>query len=396
MPTIRRRLRLSFVLAAALILIGTQAVVAVDWSSASAISTSGAAGASMQSTAVTGTQTVHVAFTDQAGPGAVAMYRRSTDGGATWEDPVEISRPEAFGATALALESTGTTLDLVIGEFDASDNFFLYYRTSSNEGVDWSEPMRLTPLTGDAGKADVSRSGSRVTVAWTDGATGRVLVRVSTDGGATFGHRTEVGVTSNQPYSGFDSYDAWVAVADAGGTINVAWKRSDRILRTRRSTNAGESWRPVVTLSQTADNLYVTLMAAGDKVAIGYTSAIEGHWRATLRRSTNEGRTWRAPVLVGGRDSWFPIFELRGGLLRAAYSRCTEMTNTQCLTEAAFLRLSQNFGTDWSASSQASRPAHGPYAFAVGLGALSDDRSVVIYGRINETEQQSLFARRTL
>lgn len=394
MPTIRRGLRRGIVVAAVLTFIGAHTVVAVDWAPASFISSSGAAGAPMQSTAVTGQQTVHVAFTDQSGPGAVAMYRRSADGGLTWGTAVEVSRPEAFGATALALESEASNLDLVIGEFDAADNFFLWYRRSVNEGTEWSDPVRLTPLVGDAGKADVARSGNRVTVAWTDGATGRVYARISTDGGVTFRSRELVGHTNNQPYSDFDSYDGWVAVAETGGIIGVAWKRDDHTLVFKRRLNT--NWTAPATLSETADGLYVTLMGSGSRVAVGYTSAVNGHWRATLRRSLNTGATWRSPVLVGERDSWFPIFEMRGGVLRAAYSRCLEVINRQCTREAAYYRTSANDATDWSASSKVSRKGDSPRAFAVGLGALSGGRSVVVYGRIDASEEQSLLARKTL
>lgn len=391
-----RRERLGIVLGAALILIGAQAVLAADFLKAVKLSSSDMASAPLQSTAVTGTDTVHVAFTENAGTGAIAMYRRSTDDGATWEDAVDMSVPGSFGSTALALEADDSTLDLVTSEFDADGNSALYHRTSANEGVDWSEPKRLTPLDGAAGKADVARAGDRVTIVWTDAVKGAVRARISTDGGLTFGHKMRIGATDNQPYPNLDAYDAWAAVDDAGGVINVAWKRTNSILRTRRSTDAGSTWSTPVTLSETADNLFVTLMAKKDKVAIGFTSAVNGHWRASLRRSTNHGETWRPLVLVGGRDSWGPIFELKNGWLRAAFSRCLEMAGGQCEAEAAFLRHSGTFGARWGSTTRLSQYSHTPRAFPVGIAPLRSCLSTAIYSRIKASGEQVLFSREPL
>ena len=387
-------LRRAVVIATVLATIGSQAVTAVEWDAVSTISNSGTASAPLQSTAVTGLQSVHVAYTDQVGEGAFAMYRRSNDGGANWEPPVDLSRDGAFGSTSLAIESEGSILDLVIGELDGLGNFVLWYRHSIDEGANWSEPLRLTPLTGQAGKADVSRSGSRVTVAWTDADTGGVFVKTSTNGGSNFNPRVRVGETNNQPYAD-DSYDAWVAVADDANTVHVAWKRNDRTLRVKRSTDGGASWGSSRTLADRTDGLYISLTAAGKKVFVGYTSAVEGHWRASMRRSMDKGRTWKSAVRVGGKDSWFPIFEFRAGLLRTAFSRCIEDVERDCVHEAAYFRTSDDFGGHWSATARASRLGDTPFAFATGLGALSDDRSVVVFGRIDEDEEQALFARAT-
>ncbi len=394
MPTTGLALRRAVVTAAVLAVIGSQAVTAVEWNAVATISNSGTASAPLQSTAVTGTQTVHVAYTDQVGEGAFALYRRSTDGGANWEPPVDLSRDEAFGSTSLAIESDGTTVDLVIGELDALGHFALWYRRSMDEGANWSPPLRLTSVNGQAGKADVSRSGSRVTVAWTDSVSGTVYVRTSTDGGGDFGPRVRIGETSNQPYAN-DSYDAWAAVADDAGTINVAWKRNDRTLRVKRSTSGGAGWSSSRTLADRTDGLYISLVAAGKKVFVGYTDAVEGHWRATMRRSMDEGATWKSSVRVGGQDSWFPIFEVRGRLLRTAFSRCVEDVERECVHEVAYLRTSQDFGRGWSATSKVSRSGDTPFAFATGLGALADDRTIVVFGRIDADEEQALFARST-
>jgi hypothetical protein len=114
-----------------------------------------------------------------------------------------------------------------------------------------------------------------------------------------------------------------------------------------------------------------------------------------MRRSMDEGSTWKSAVRVGGRDSWFPIFEIRGRLLRTAFSRCVEDVERDCVHEVAYFRTSRDFGRDWSNTSRVSRSGDTPFAFATGLGALADDRSVVVFGRINEDEEQALFARTT-
>lgn len=393
MPSIRRALRASVILSTAFTLVWSQAATAVTWGTVAVISDSGHAYGSYHSTAaVTGTETVHVVFSEDDPTDPVVMYRRSIDGGTTWDPAVEISRPEASLAYAGAFRASGTTLDLVTFESNGSGEWRLWYRRSINEGVDWSDPMRLTPLDGNAGAPDVARSGDRVTVAYTDGNSGKIYVRVSTDGGDTFGAKQLIASTTNQPFQGDDSYDGFVQAVDAAGTINVAWDSSARRIMTRRSRNGGSSWGTARTLATNAYGSIITAVASNAKVIVGYTSAVDGFWRATARRSIDEGHTWKGAQLIGGRRSFDPIFAIRDGVYRVTFEHCT---TTDCSSVETLFSTATNGGGPWQTPVRVSRKADTPAAFPVGIGALDDGRSVVVYGHVDGSGDAFIYSRTT-
>jgi hypothetical protein len=363
---------------------------ALAWDDPDVISESGHASAFLQSTAAVDGERIHVAYSDRAGGMTTAVYRRSPRG-ETWKEPVILSDPGAFGAVSFGLDADEANVDVVIGEFDASGRYVLWYRRSLNHGRDWQAPKRLTPLAGDAGKADVARDGDRVTVIWTDRDTGKIFVRTSTDGGATFGVRRQVAQTNAQPYPGQDAPDGHPVIGDADGTINIAWNANNHTIRARRSRDGGATWGPVTALATNADGQEITLMAVRDRIVVGYTATVNGFARATQRRSRNSGGTWLAAGHVAGKNSSRPIFDFHHSRLFVTYGKCL---TGECQEEATYHRLSLNFGADWLGIQRASLSSDTPRAFPVGLGAADGGRTVVLYVRETSSGDHYLYGRK--
>jgi hypothetical protein len=394
MRPIGRMLRRSAVMATVLALVVSATALAVTWGPAVAVSASGHASALPEAAVVTGTQRVHVFYTEEGTPWQ-AWYRQSSDGGATWAARVRLSHGTAYGAEASAINRYGTTLDVVWWEWDASSNYRIWYRQSLNAGTSWSTPIVLTPSIGDAGRADVARAGDRVTVTYTDGASGKIYVRISTNGGASFGARVAIGTTTNQPYlPSASSYDAYASDGDSAGTITVVWDSSSSAIKIRRSTDGGATWSTPVTLETNSYGYPITLTTVSAKIIIGYIFKTPGGSRATQRHSADEGLHWTAAAYVAaGAPSGVPSYAYRGGVLRAVYTRCTA---SDCSTEAAFSRTSTDFGTTWSGESRASRSVDAPYAFALGVGVIANGQSVVIYERWDGGSTTKLYSRMTV
>ena len=277
-------------------------------------------------------------------------------------------------------------------EWDAANHSRILYRNSLNAGTDWSTSQALTSL-GNVGKADVARAGDRVTVSWSDGATGKVYVRISTNGGASFGAKMSIGTTTNQPFLPDDSsYEGRVSDGDSAGTITVVWDSSSTAIKMRRSTNGGTTWGTLTTLATTSYGSDISLMTSASKIIVGYmTSTIAGS-RATQRHSSDEGLHWTAAAYVGGAPSGPPIFAYSGGVLRTAYDRC----NIDCSSDATYFRTSTDFGGTWSGESQASRAVHAPFAYPLGIGAIASGQTVVIYEHSNGGGTLNIYARKTI
>jgi hypothetical protein len=129
-------------------------------------------------------------------------YRRSTDGGATWEPEVELhAAPDAFphhpqivatpGGRVCAIWEQGQTFD---GERWSGDPG-LHSRVSDDSGLTWSRARRITSVNAPNGWATHAKThacASRVHLAWTDAPDGQGAPRAgyymtSPDGGATWG-----------------------------------------------------------------------------------------------------------------------------------------------------------------------------------------------------------------
>jgi hypothetical protein len=322
-----------------------------------------------KSMAVTGTQRVHVFLTDpEGGWVSDAVYRRSGDGGLTWADAVILGqRGDGESAEAMAIRRFGlSTLDALWAR-----EGHLYLSTSLNNGFAWADPVDVAPQSG-AGAADVARFADVVAVVWANYPYD-VRVKVSTDGGETFGPATTLG-------SHDVDQEEWGSptVINKNGTITVAWIEKWSIfgdparLVIRRSTNGGATWRPrqVVAEGLRPYTALSMLGAGANKIVVGYTR--EGQdGRVVVRRSFDKGAHWGEELVVGGLESEDISLAYRGGALRATYITGNDVK----------FKTSTDFGLTWSPSSILSPLPGDEYTKAGSVGALADGRSVVTYWR---------------
>jgi hypothetical protein len=291
-------------------------------------------------------------------------YRRSGDGGLTWTDPVDLS-PDLGGTPhSLAIRRFGLkTLD-VLWE-DGGD---LWLRTSLNNGFSWGEPVLIAP---NVDQADVARFGAHVTVVYVNYATYKIKVKVSTDGGQTFGAPKILGET-----------DGYAPVISRNGRITVAW--FDHLgccpnLAMRQSTDGGATWSPRQVIAECCDGFFgqhLSMVGAGArKIIVGYNTRGEDGWpRVAVRTSFDAGAHWGDQVLLGGVYSLTPFLAYSGGVLRASYQSHPLGTNEDDVK----FKTSTDFGRTWSASSIANPPTE-TQCYPLGVGGLGTGESVVIY-----------------
>ena len=371
----------------------SQSVLAA-WSSAADISASGEVSAWFQSTTVTDQAVAHAVYAEGT-DGSDVFYRRSLDGGAIWEAPIELSRPAAVASTAPSIEHYRKTLDVVWLEIDAADHFRVWYRSSPDAGTTWTDPMFLSPALGDAGVVDVARTGLNVAVVYTNGQDGKVYLRRSADGGQTFAARQQIATTTYRPYQGVASFDGLVAVAFSGGgrSLHLVWHLNRYSLRTRRSLDRGVTWGRANTLASNTDGRAATLTTRNANVMVGYTSAVAGYWRATMRIAFERGRIWRPAIAVGPRRTFAPHFVLTGTTLKTVYEACT---TTTCTRTAVYHRRSQNYGSSWSAATRVTTAGDGVHAWPVGFAELAGGDTVLVYHRLDGAAAYYLRARQDL
>jgi hypothetical protein len=370
--------------AIALLLVIAQTAAGVTWHDA--VEVDSFSFARRKALAVTGTQRLHLLYAKPSGfpVGVRAIYRRSGDGGLTWKDPITLSPDNQLDVTPLAIKRFGqSTLDALWWNDIGNGLQELWYRRSVNNGFAWADAMNAAPGQFVV-NGDVARFGDRVSIVYTDVVTASIDVRISTDGGATFGDPVSVGTTDDfNPVGDGQSTGGHPAIIDKNGTITVAWFTdyllADMELVIRRSTNAGATWRDPQIIKGTYSGVErspISLLGAGPlKIIIGYRIDEGGVRRAAARTSLNRGSTWRPEVRVGGAESYDPMFAYGGGLLRATYWSCV---GPECANIDVKFKTSDDFGTTWSPSAIVNPGALEDVA-PRGIGALGTGQTVVAY-----------------
>jgi hypothetical protein len=315
---------------------------------------------------------------------AVAIYtdtgrtytRRSTNSGATWQPRVQLS---GKGTWFTAIAGRGTTVDAVWSRTaDFDQDGFLNYRRSTDSGATFAPVNTLASMTDPGGfvlyaPGAAHGAGNRVAVAWHEmsSTTNRFQVRVSTDGGLTFGAAVPLGNSTV-------NYSRPPAVAIGTGVIYVAYFIDQTTAQLRRSTNNGATWTPAVTLATDGygdGNIYALSMVANGSAAHFAYAAKSGaaEW-VRYRRTSNKGVNWTAVSNLSpatGNDELRPVLSLVGGVLRVVYESCE---NAAC--DGQHVTYRRRASGAWTAEEEASHPS-ADWASPSGLGYAG--RVIVLY-----------------
>jgi hypothetical protein len=297
-------------------------------------------------------------YVRMAGGGSPDVFvRRSTDGGSTWELPTQISRT-GTGSWRVSLAGLGMDVDAVITESGgATSEPGVEYTRSTDGGATFSDPV-LVSGGGTAYTAHVARGpGGTVAIVWYSKMKARIFVRVSHDGGATFAQRVTL-------FQGSAHATGEQAVAIAGGGLYVASSSLKHGIKVRHSVD-GVLWSAQVRLdgydsSGIGDRL--TLAADGDRAFVGYVRHNRRGLTPVFRRTEDAGSTWSARFKLGAPAGSVsaPIFTVGADFTRAAFST-SECAGTCGLT--LFYRESAD-GIAWSGR-ELIAPA---WSLAMGIG----------------------------
>jgi hypothetical protein len=213
-------------------------------------------------------------------PSRGVFVRRTTDAGATWAPALEI----APAGVNPAIASRGTMVGVVW-----SGKGGIKFRRSLNGGVTFAPTVDVGSRSGFSPAVSIGSSGV-VAVAWAsdrdgsdEGVPGKIKVKVSTDGGQTFGPPVVLAIGNGIGYP-------TVAVGD--GVVYVAYMGNPGIF-VRTSRDNGTTWSTPSKFARFSK--YVPLLVAdGSEAYLSYISGIGGKYR----RTTDKGETWSGLMYV--------------------------------------------------------------------------------------------------
>ena len=306
------------------------------------------------------------AYDEEASSGSAILTRRTVDGGATWGSPAALAADGLYPRLA----AYGTAVDLV---YNTSDGV-VWYRRSLDGGVTFGPAVALSVSGRYARWPKVAHGpGGVVAVAYVDFGNHNVIVRISTDNGATFGTRH---VLSSKGTEGY------VTAAVGDGVVYVAYSIGYSSLRATRSTNYGATWSAAAKVTNSLYSNDFTMAADGTHAYIAYTVQTAGDfWHVRYRRTINSGVAWSSEMKLAA-DSWLtgePSLALANGILRASFTRCI-FAGDYCAGDRVYYRQSST-GTTWSTPQLIS-----PKTLEAGGSAVGANWPIVVYAAVDGNE----------
>ncbi len=288
--------------------------------------------------------------------GQLLHARRSNDGGRTWTPRITLASNLAVG---WSVASSGASIDLVwIKQTQGSSTLRLFYRRSQDGGATWQTPRALTSSTSRVADAAVARhANGQVSVVFTGHTTGKIYIRTSTNGGTTFAAKKQLASTDNSEPGRTVTYRSDPAVAIAGGITYAAYTSARDTISVRRSATAGRTWSAPTIITRSATQSELSLAAAGKKAVLAYTISVSGRIKVVYRRSVNQGVTWATrksfAALGTGEFSMTAQLAYKSGVLGVIFKYGKPGASP------IWYRESTDFGGTWSARSRVSLQ-HGP------------------------------------
>jgi hypothetical protein len=109
---------------------------------------------------------VHIAWCDYRDTNYEIYYKRSTDGGVSWDNDTKLTNDGSVSNNP-NIAVMGSGIHVVWMEY-RDGNFEVYYKRSDNIGATWGTDTRVTNSTGISRKPDVCVSASGIHVIWYD------------------------------------------------------------------------------------------------------------------------------------------------------------------------------------------------------------------------------------
>ena len=221
-------------------------------------------------------------------------------------------------------------------------NAEVYYKRSSDRGLNWGSDIRLTYNSGQSWNPCVACQGQVVHVVWSDTRSGNldVYYKRSSDGGFTWG--PDVQLTNDLTWSYYPSlavHDSSVyMVALSGGLI------------CRRSADCGMTWQGATTLSTDA---YLTpgpsVAASEYGVYVTWVGIRDGNEEIYFKRSTSRGTTWGpdARLSFDSHTSSDPSIAMSGTCVHVVWSDDRTGDGSE-----VYYRQSMDDGESWGAETR--------------------------------------------
>jgi hypothetical protein len=253
---------------------------------------------------------VHLVWQDGRDLNNEIYYKRSTDNGLSWSPDTRLTNNR--GNSNLPSISSSTQ-NLYIVWHDISDgNNEIYYKRSTDNGLSWSDNIRLTDDTSNSYSAVISVVDNYIHIIWLDSrATGypQLYYKRSTNGGINWGEDLQI---VNVP-----AHITATRLKVSSHMLHVMWQ-DNRFINSEifymRSTNSGDSWGTVTRLINSNESSYNPSFTVTNQAMHLVFQKNETQPYFSYKNSYDGGINWSEDTVLTGGDaySFFPFVASSG------------------------------------------------------------------------------------
>lgn len=243
---------------------------------------------------------LHLFYDDNSSGNQEIYYKKSTDTGDTWSNPQRLTWNSRYSFMPFPIIGTGNTIFVAYSD-NFSSNFELYMKSSTDTGMTWSSPQRLTWNAGKSIKPRLaSDSHGNLHLVWYDNSPGNNEIYYKQKSSSSPNWSPAKRLTWNPG----GSVSPQIRIDDQD-RLHIGWKDDSSGLWQvlyKRSTDGGLSWTQPHQLGDYLSHAkYVFLVPdSTDKLHAVYQDSYPGNFEIYYKKSTDGGVTWT----FGERLTW--------------------------------------------------------------------------------------------
>ena len=205
------------------------------------------------------------------------------------------SNPGGSGYPQVAVDSKGSIN--IVWEDNTPGYFAVFFSRSTDGGATFSTPQNLSNSPAGSSSPQIAVDSGNINVVWVDNTPSnyQIFFSGSIDGGATFSTPKNI---SNDPRGADYPY----MTVDSDDNINVAWVVSPRVVPSiiffSRSSDGGVTFSPPIALSTKPSRGPLVAVDSAGNINVAWIEGNNGPVQVIFSRSSDGGATFTAPKVI--------------------------------------------------------------------------------------------------
>ena len=237
---------------------------------------------------------VYVVWEDNTAGNYEIYFKKSTDNGATWQTNKRLTSNSGSSCSP-AIAVNGSNV-YVVWEDDTPGDRKIFFRKSADGGATWQAIKQLKSNIYNQQNPDIAVYGSNIYVIYLENISGQeIMFLKSYDGGANWGAFAQLV---------YDIDTVQIGLAVNGLNVYVVYKDSEKIYFLK-SGDGGMTWKPKQNISNSTggtDNPNIGV--SGSNVYVVFVDNSPGNCEIFLKKSADAGATWQVAKRISRNTGW--------------------------------------------------------------------------------------------